>query len=100
MPEHLRVANGIVAKDGIAEAEAANFEALKRGVLAEKARKDQEERERRVSQGLPAELTPEEKKEAMRREKEKRKREKEERKAALREGGGGRKIMGISCFWG
>jgi len=105
MPDFLRVADGVVAKDRIGEAEAAQFEALKRGVLAEQARKEQEERERRVSQGLSAELSPEEKKELKRQEKERRAAEKEKRREALgrRKGSGadgakGSKILGILCF--
>ena len=66
MPLALQVADGVVTKDRLAEGEAANFEALKRAVLAEETRKKQEEHERRISQGLPAELTKEEKKEAKR----------------------------------
>jgi len=109
MPDFLRVADGIVAKNRIDEAEAAQFEALKRSVLAEQARKEQDERERRVSQGLPAELSAEEKKEQKRQEKERRAVAKEKRREALGRqkgsGGGGSgsdgkgsKVLGLLCF--
>ena len=103
MPEHLSVADGIVAKDSIAESEAAQYEALKRGVLAGQQRKAQEERERRVSLGLPAELTAEEKKAAKREEKENRRMEKERRKDELgrheeKASRSGRRVLGCLCF--
>ncbi|KAJ9626661.1 uncharacterized protein PV06_00074 [Exophiala oligosperma] len=53
MPLALTVNNGVVAKDRIAEGEAAQYEALKRSVLASQEKKKQEEREARASQGLP-----------------------------------------------
>ncbi len=83
MPDFLRVADGIVAKDRIGEAEAAQYERLKRTVLAAEARKEQDERERRVSQGLPAELSPEEKKELKRQERERREEAKQSRREAM-----------------
>ncbi|KIW70356.1 hypothetical protein PV04_02631 [Phialophora macrospora] len=107
MPDFLRVAGGVAAKDGVAESEAAQFEALKRGVLAEKARKEQEERERRISQGLPAELTAEEKRERKRQEKMRRGEEKQKRRAGLetdrgsggqKGGGTGSRVLGMLCF--
>ena len=106
MPDFLRVADGVVAKDRIAESEAAQFEALKAGVLRDKARKEQEEWERRISQGLPAELTVEEKKEAKRQQKDRWAVEKEKRREALRRGKGsaggegekGRRVLGLLCF--
>jgi hypothetical protein len=52
MPLALRVNDGVVTKDRIAEGEAAQFEALKKAVLASEEQKRQEERERRTSQGL------------------------------------------------
>lgn len=55
MPEHLRVANGIVAKGRLDHAKDANFEALKRAVLASEARKKGERRQQRIAQGLPPE---------------------------------------------
>lgn len=56
MPEHFRVGgNGIVAKTGLDHAEDANFEALKRAVLASEARKKEERRQERIAQGLPPE---------------------------------------------
>ncbi|KAJ9616516.1 hypothetical protein H2200_000235 [Cladophialophora chaetospira] len=107
MPDFLRVADGVVAKNRVDEAERDQFEALRRGVLAGQAKREQEERERRLSQGLPAELSPEEKKEQKRQEKEKRATAKEMRREALgqRKGSGGdgdegkgRKVLGLLCF--
>ncbi|EXJ59519.1 uncharacterized protein A1O5_12144 [Cladophialophora psammophila CBS 110553] len=94
MPTHLSVADGAVAKDGLAEGEAAQYEALKRSVLAEQERQRQAERERRVNLGLPPEMTREEKKEA-RREKKGRKKQKDKEKS---KGGGRRRVLGMLCF--
>ncbi|OAP56260.1 hypothetical protein AYL99_09439 [Fonsecaea erecta] len=98
MATFITVGNGVVAKDGVAEGEAAQYAALKRQVLEGEARKKQEERERRVSLGLPPELTREEKKEAKRKEKERRK--SEAAREREREGGGGtgKRVLGMLCF--
>ncbi|KIW34896.1 uncharacterized protein PV07_01639 [Cladophialophora immunda] len=97
MATFLSVGNGVVAKDGVAEGEAAQYQALKRRVLEEQERKRQEERERRVSLGLPPEMTREEKKEQKRKEKERRK--SEAAKEREREGGvGRRRVLGMLCF--
>lgn len=101
MPAFLRVADGILAKDRIGEAEAAQDEDIKRSVLGEQDRKEQEERERRVSQGLPAELSPEEKKELRRQEKERREEAKQRRRESLgkprRSGEQGSESKGKGC---
>jgi hypothetical protein len=107
MPDFLRVAGGVLANDRVAESEAEQFEALKKGVLAEQARKEQEERERRVSQGLPVELTAEEKRERKRQEKIRREEEKQKRREGLgrergsseqRSEGRGSRVLGMLCF--
>lgn len=107
MPDFLRVADGVVAKNRIDEAETAQFDALKKAVLAGQAKRVEEEQERRLSQGLPAELSPEEKKELKRQEKAKREAAKDRRKEAIRQSKGsgagadeekGSKFLGLLCF--
>jgi hypothetical protein len=52
MPLAVTVNDGVVTKASVAEGEAAQYEALRRSVLASEENKKREERERRVSQGL------------------------------------------------
>jgi hypothetical protein len=107
MPDFLRVADGQVTKNRIDEAESAQYEALKKSVLASQAQKEQEQRERRISQGLPPGLSPEEKREAKRQAREERMEEKRKRKESLGrarpsdeqgEEGLGKKFLGCLCF--
>jgi len=53
MPLAVTVNDGVVTKDRLAEGEAAQYEALRRSVLASEENKKREEQERRVSLGLP-----------------------------------------------
>lgn len=53
----VRVNNGVVTKDSVGEGEAAQYEALKRSVLAKEEQRKQEERDRQHDLGLPAETS-------------------------------------------
>ena len=55
MSTALQSVGGVYVNNKVDHGEADNFEALKKAVLAEEARKKEDERERRRSLGLPAE---------------------------------------------
>lgn len=93
MPLAFRSVDGAVAKNSLAEGEAAQYEALKRAVHESEERKKEEERQRRLDLGLPAELTEEERREEARKEKERRKNSKERNLDSW-----GKRVFAKMCF--